>query len=132
MSSYSPGLFFPGPFLVHSSHSNLFQFKLRQPGPWNNFKNQIFIRDLSYCPDAVTTAYEKEDGSKDDGFGVSCEVSQNDLEYQDPGIPTAPLEVPKPEKAISAGARQTLRSSACFRLIAIAFLLIMKVAEDVE
>ena len=91
----------------------------------------MLFRDLSYCPDVVTAAYEK-DGSKDDGLSVSCEVVQDDLEYQDPGVPTSPLEVIKPEKAISAGARQTLRSSACFRLITIAFLLIMKLAEDVE
>ena len=92
----------------------------------------MLFRDLSYCPDVVDAAYEKEDGSKDDGFSVSCEIVQDDLEYQDPGVPTSPLEVIKPEKAISAGARQTLRSSACFRLITIAFLLIMKLAEDVE
>ncbi len=90
------------------------------------------LRDLSYCPDVVTTAYEKEDGNMDGGFSVSCEVGGGDLEYQDPGVPTSPLEVPKPEKAISAGARQTLRSSACFRLITIAFVLIMKLTEDVE
>lgn len=91
----------------------------------------ITTRDLSYCPDVVTAAYDT-DGSKDDGFSVSCEVGPGDLEYQDPGVPTSPLEVIKPEKAISAGARQTLRSSACFRLMTIAFVLIMKLAEDVE
>lgn len=88
----------------------------------------ITTRAHSYCPDAVTATDDKTTGLR-----ISCEAGHGvDLDYQDPGIPAAPLEILKPEKAISAGARQTLFSSLCFRIIAIAFLLIMRLAEDVE
>ena len=87
-------------------------------------------RELSYCPDVVAAAYDK-DVTQDSGFRVSCEAGQGlDLDYQDPGIPAQPLEVLKPGKAISSAARDTLRSSACFRLLTIAFFLVMKLAED--
>ena len=89
-----------------------------------------FFRDLSYCPDAVTTSYDG-DVKEDAGFSVSC-IGGSDLKLQDPGIPAAPLEVLKAEKAISASARQTLTSSACFRLMSIAYFLILKLAEDVK
>ena len=90
--------------------------------------NIFFFRAHSYCPDAVTATDDKKTGLR-----ISCEADHGvDLDYQDPGIPAAPLEILKPEKAISAGARQTLFSSLCFRIIAIAFLLIMRLAENVE
>ena len=71
--------------------------------------------DKAYCPDNVREGFD-QDRDKDDGFGMICEVVSDDLD-QDPGIPAAPLEILKPNKAISSSAKETLRSSACFRYL---------------
>ena len=74
----------------------------------------ITTRDnKAYCPDNVRDGYD-HDSDKDDGFRMICEVVYDDLD-QDPGIPAAPLEILKSDKAISSSAKETLRSSACFR-----------------
>jgi len=86
--------------------------------------------DKAYCPDNVREGFD-QDRDKDDGFRMICEVVSDDLD-QDPGIPAAPLEILKPNKAISSSAKETLRSSACFRLLVIVYFLIMKLAEDTE
>ena len=75
----------------------------------------LTTRQTAYCPDAVTAGYD-HDAAEDAGFRVTCEVSFEEA-AQDPGIPAAPLEVLKPGRAISSSARDTLRSSACFRSV---------------
>ena len=75
----------------------------------------LTTRQTAYCPDAVTAGFD-HDAAEDAGFRVTCEVSFEEA-AQDPGIPAAPLEVLKPGRAISSSARDTLRSSACFRSV---------------
>ena len=79
----------------------------------------LTTRQTAYCPDAVTAGFD-HDAAEDAGFRVTCEVSFEEA-AQDPGIPAAPLEVLKPGRAISSSARDTLRSSACFRSVAFDF-----------
>ena len=76
----------------------------------NNFI--ITTRDKSHCPDRVKEAFD-HDQTKD-SLTIYCQVAEEELS-QDPGIPAAPLEVMKADKAISAAARNTLISSASFR-----------------
>ena len=85
----------------------------------------------SHCPSALTTAYD-QDQTRDPGFSVTCEVSEQELAEQDPGIPAAPLEALQPKRAISSSARDTLSSSAWFRILVIVYFIVIKLAEDQE
>ena len=73
----------------------------------------LTTRDKSHCPDKVTEAFDHDQNKG--SLVVNCQVEETELS-QDPGIPAAPLEVLKSDKAISAAARNTLISSASFRL----------------
>ena len=78
-------------------------------------ENNFFLttRDKSHCPDKLTEAFDHD--QNEGSLTVHCQVGEAELS-QDPGIPAAPLEVMKADKAISAAARNTLISSASFRL----------------
>jgi len=91
----------------------------------------ISTKEKSYCPDEVQSGFG-QDGAKDNGFEVTCYVADDHFELQDPGIPAEPLDPLPPQKTMSSAARETITSSLFFRLMAIAYILVLKLAEDLE
>jgi len=97
----------------------------------NNFI--VTTRNKGYCPDVVTAGYDRDSQqSQDTEFRIVCQASSS-VTAQDPGIPVGydkPLETLRPEKSISSAARETLISSACFRLLVITYLIVLRLAQE--
>jgi len=97
----------------------------------NNFI--VTTRDMGYCPDVVTTGYDRDNQQdQDNSFRIICQASTT-VAVQDPGIPVGydkPLETLQPQKSISSAARDTLISSACFRFLVITYLLVLRLAQE--
>lgn len=93
----------------------------------------VTTRDKSYCPDVVMVGYDRNKEQEDDtSFRITCQASTPVLS-QDPGIPVTPLkplETLSAQKSISSSARETLLSSACFRILVITYLLVLRMTEE--
>merc|ERR1719431_426591 len=93
----------------------------------------VTTRDTSYCPDVVMVGYDRnKEQDKDNSFRITCKASAPVLS-QDPGIPVTPLkplESLSAQKSISSSARETLISSAWFRLLVITYLLVVRMAGE--
>eukprot|EP00091_Calanus_sinicus_P024662 TRINITY_DN8974_c0_g1_i2.p2 TRINITY_DN8974_c0_g1~~TRINITY_DN8974_c0_g1_i2.p2 ORF type:complete len:106 (-),score=37.21 TRINITY_DN8974_c0_g1_i2:137-454(-) len=93
----------------------------------------VTTRDKAFCPDVVTSGYDRDnDQGQDTAFRIFCQAS-TPVPSQDPGIPVGydkPLETLSPQKSISSAARDTLMSSACFRLLVVTYLLMLRLAQE--
>merc|ERR1711874_294865 len=87
----------------------------------------ITTRDKGFCPDVVTTGYDRDsDQGRDTSLRIICQATAPVL-AQDPGVPVGHE---KPLHSISSSARDTLISSACFRLLVVTYLLILRLAQQ--
>lgn len=87
----------------------------------------ITTRDKGFCPDVVTTGYDRDsDQGRDTSLRIICQAAAPVL-AQDPGLPVGHE---KPLQSISSSARDTLISSACFRLLVVTYLLILRLTQQ--
>jgi len=123
----------------HANTSLFFRKAGHGPDGWMvgmDFEENSFIvttRDTSYCPDVAMVGYDRnKEQDQDTTFRITCKAASPVLR-QDPGIPVTPLkplENLSAQKSISSSARETLISSACFRLLVIAYLLVLRMAGE--
>lgn len=123
----------------HANTSLFFRKSGHGPDGWMvgmDLEENSFIvttRDTSYCPDVVMVGYDRnKEQDKDNTFRIICKASVP-VASQDPGIPVTPLkpmEKLSAQKSISSSARETLISSACFRLLVITYLLVVRMAGE--
>jgi len=123
----------------HSNTTLFFRKSGHGPDGWMvgmDLEENSFVvttRDKAHCPDVVTSGYDRNnDRGQDTSFRIICQASTPVLS-QDPGIPVGydkPLDTLAPQKSISSAARETLISSACFRLLVVTYLIILRLAQD--
>jgi len=85
----------------------------------------IATRSLAHCPDQVQRGEDRA-GVEDPALRLVCLAAPTP---QDPAVAAGP-PAPPAQRPVSAAARDTLLSSACFRILVITFCLVQRLADQ--